>query len=688
MKRNYLLLALAWAAGCSQLAAQSFSDYEWKEEMAAVGVMPAEYADAEAVIVNAETYTRGTITGTFPYLDQLSTFRQQVHIKLQSEDAIEDNQRIILNRYKGRIGDYIQYKYVDVRVRKAADGQVIDYKVRDLNQPTLDIEDDLYGSKDDITIYEIPDLAIGDELETVTVLEFKFPNSGETVNLYSAYPTLKRSYTVSVPLKVKVDGRSYNNMPNPDIRNTSTNRIFKWEMENLRAVPEANSPGTIYQMDLEYFIYELNFDAYRMNQLSFKVENYADYLMQYSEDYMKVRVRKKKKLEEFYDKLFADGAAAFGKTADKLQNVEKVYLLNQFIAKEVQPIREELEDFEKSEGIDYFIGEKRVDTRNLRRIYRDFFERFEIPYFLAAGRSRLKGPIDLGFVSPTQIDDYFFVFKNGDGYLTINGMGGLNELPWQYYNTKVYMRDITNRAATLQEINFGDAPLQDAKNNKRFSRSQVQVDLNSNKITQKTSTSATGLYARGERGGIIIGSKADTLLKTMQQSYEFAYRAYDDIKVNVKSAKVDKFEISPVVNFDFKYSMEAEIEGLMKQKEGKYTVDVDEFLSHNIRRVVNADNRALDYHVPYLGTDTEEYYLVFDQNVTLEGMADLNKSLDNEYASYECMVTQLKPNMIRIQSVYTTKKLFIKKDEAKKLDAVNELYKTILDTKLVIVPAA
>ncbi len=676
---------------CGSLWAQSFSDYEWKDDMSAAGVIPAEYADAEAVIINTETYRRSTISGTFPYLSQLSTFRQQTHMKLQSQTAVEDNNRIILNRYKGRIGDFVQYKHVDVRVRKP-DGTVTDYKVRDLNQPTLDIEDDLYGSKEDLFIYEIPDLAIGDELETVTVLEINFPSTGgaggETVNLYNAYPTLKCSYVVSVPLKVKIDGQSYNNMPKPSVRNTSTNRIIKWEMENLRAVPEANSPGTIYQMDLEYFIYELNYDAYRESQLSFKVNSYADYLMQYAEDYMKVRVRKKKKLEEFYEQLFADGAKVFGKSADKLEDIEKVYLINQYIAKEVQPIREELEDFEKSEGIEYFLLNKRVDNRNLRRIYRDFFERFEIPYFLAAARSRFKGPIDLGFISSSQIDEYFFVFKYGENFFSINGMGGLNELPWQYYNTDIYMRDITDRDAELQKINFGEVPLLDKEHNKRFSRSQVQVDLKNNKITQKTSTSASGLYANSERAGIIIGSKADTLSKTIQESIDYTYRAYDDIKATVKSANVEKFEISPTVHYDFKYSIEVDVEGLMKSKEGKFMVDVDEFLSHRIRRVVNPENRALDYHVAYLGEDTEEYYLVFDQNVSLENMSELNQQIDNEFASYQCVTTQLKPNMIRVKSTYTTKKLFLKKEEAAKLDAVNEVYKKIRDSKLIIVPSA
>ena len=42
-------------------------------------------------------------------------------------------------------------------------------------------------------------------------------------------------------------------------------------MKNLKAVPEANSAGTIFSKDLEHFIYELNFDAFREEELSFVV---------------------------------------------------------------------------------------------------------------------------------------------------------------------------------------------------------------------------------------------------------------------------------------------------------------------------------------------------------------------------------------------------------------------------------
>jgi len=683
MKKSCFLIAMLLTCSYWQVSAQSFSDYQWKAEMAAEVEIPAEYADADAVLINNESYSRGSFSGTYPYIEQLATFRTQFHVKIQKKEALEEYNRVIVQKFKGRIADYVQYKYVDIRIRKA-DGTVKDYNVRDLPKAVLTEDDDLFESKDDLLIYEIKDLEVGDELEQVSVIESKFLDQGRTVNLYSSYPCLKSSFTISVPSKVRVKGNSYNNMPKPNVRTTSTNKIYKWEMTNLKAVPEANSSGTIFANSLEYLIYELNFDAFREYQLSFQVNNFADLILQYSEDFLKVRVRKKKKLQEFYDNLMANGAKLFGKEADKLAAIERLYILNEFVAKKLKMINKELEDFEKSEGIEYFLVQGRVDRRNLMRIYRNFFERYEIPYYVAIAKSRFSGPIDLGFVSNTQIGDYFFVMKNGDGYIPVSGTGGLNELSWNFYNTKCFMRDITNREAKLQEINFGDAPLKDLKANKRSSRTQVQVSLKENKITQKVSNSYSGLYARGARGGIVTGHKADTLNKTLQGSFDYNYRAYDKIKTKVSNAKVSKFETSPLAKFAFKYSYDVAIENLIEEKDGKYMIDLDELISHNIRNVVNAENRTLDYHVPFLGTDKEEYYLMFDKEVESENIADLAKTIDNEFATYSFTVTQMKPNMIRVQSSYQVKQLFIAKDQVKGLDAANQAFFDIRDMKLVV----
>jgi hypothetical protein len=687
MKKTCFLIAVLSTLSYFQTTAQTFSDFEWKGEMAAAPTIPAEYASADAVVFNNETYSRGTFEGTYPYIEQLATYRTQVHVKIQKEKALDAYKKIVIQKFKGRIADYIQYKNIDIRIRKA-DGKVKDYLVKDLPLAKITEEDDYYSSKDDLTIYEIPDLTVGDELEIVTVIESKFLDQGRTVNLYGQYPTLNASFTISVPLKVVLKGNSYNGMPIPEVTNNSTNRIYKWDMKNLKAMPEANSEGTIFSKDLEYFNYELNFDAFREDQLSFQVKNYADQILQYSEDFLAVRIRKKKKLEEFYEQLFAEGAKLFGKEATALEPIEKVYLINDYIAKKVKIIDEELEDFEKSEGIEYFLLGARSDMRNVNRIYRDFFERFQIPYYVAIAKSRFNGPIDLAFVSPTQIEDYFFVFKNGESLLAISGMGGLNELPWNFYDTKCYMRDITNREATLQEVNFGNILLMDAKKNKRSNRSQVDINLAKNTITQKVANTFTGFYARNARGGIVTGHKADTLNQMLQRSFSYNYRAYPEIKVTVANAKVEKFETSPLADFNFKFNFDVTIENLLKQKEGKFTIDADEFLSHNTRDVVNAENRTLDYHVPFLGTDKEEYVLVFDQDVVLENAAELTQSVDNEYANYEFKVTQMKPNMIRIQSSYEVKKIFIPKADVKKLDAANKAYQKVLEAKLIFSPKA
>ncbi|MDC0230938.1 hypothetical protein OAK19_03145 [Aureispira] len=353
------------------------------------------------------------------------------------------------------------------------------------------------------------------------------------------------------------------------------------------------------------------------------------------------------------------------------------------LQKKVQLKNKELEDFEKSEGIEYFLIGGKTDYRNMMRIYRDFFERFEIPYFFAIAKNRFSGPIDLNFVSSTQIGEYFFIFKNGDGYLSINGMGCLNELPWNFYGTKCYMRDVSDRQATLQEINFGDAPLKDSKQNKRFSRSQVQVNLKDNTITQKVSNSYSGLYVRSARGWIVTGHKADTLNKTIQKNYTRNFRAHEQIKATVSNAKVSKFETSPLANFAFKYGYDVSIENLIQQDQDMqaYTINIDEFLNHNIRYVVNPENRILDYHLPYLGIDKEELILVFDKEVALANAVELVRKVENEFASYEFKVTQIKPNMIRIQSFYNTKELFIDKMDAKKLDEINQAFIEVRDSK-------
>jgi hypothetical protein len=182
----------------------------------------------------------------------------------------------------------------------------------------------------------------------------------------------------------------------------------------------------------------------------------------------------------------------------------------------------------------------------------------------------------------------------------------------------------------------------------------------------------------------MAASKPDTLEKAMTASFENILEGKEGVEFTVKDAKVQKFITTPP--YDFKYGYTLTITNMLKQEEGKYSIKGEELLGHNMRWVTNAENRQLDYHVPFLGTDTEELYLVFNKNVELENAKELTQKVDNDYASYEMKVTQMKPNMIRIQSIYKTKKLFIPKADVMKLEMANDAFEKVSEARFVFKP--
>jgi hypothetical protein len=148
---KFYALATALLLSSASLSAQGFTDYVWKGEMPAAPAVPEKYASADAVIFKTETYSRGTFSGEFPYIEQLSTYRTQTHLKIQKDEALKDYKRLFIPRFRGQIGDYVQMREYDVRIRKAG-GKVVDLEVKKLPQAVLKEEDDNYESREDYYI--------------------------------------------------------------------------------------------------------------------------------------------------------------------------------------------------------------------------------------------------------------------------------------------------------------------------------------------------------------------------------------------------------------------------------------------------------------------------------------------------------------------------------------------------------
>ena len=674
MKFIKVLSVLSIVFNVFAVNAQTFSDYKWEGDMPKSPAIPEQFVNEDAIIFKSETFSQSIFTGSFPEIDQLATYKTYEHLVFLKEESLKEYKQLSIPKFSGRIGDFVQVKFVDVRIRKK-DGRLIDLKIRDLPQAQLKEGDELYEQRDENYIYDITDLEVGDEMERVTVIESKFPDQGRIVNLYANYPVLDASYVISVSNTVKLNGRVYNGMPQPAIADRGESRTYTWRMQNLRAVPEANSAGTIFTKSLEYFVYELNLDGFRMEPAAFKVSNFSDLIMQYVSDYMEPRIRNKKKYKDFYTNLFTNGAKEFNKTdIATLTKIEKAYIFCAFMAKEMKNAGR-LEDFERSEGIEYFLTNKKADYSNLMSIYRDFFESNQFEYYLAVGKSRFNGDFDVDYVSSTQIASYLFVFKDESGNtFTVVPGDGLNELPSSLYSSKCLMKNVSDPKSKLQSIEFGDDVLKSA-DNKRNRRAEIQIAENGD-ATIKSSLTLSGLYATEGKNFWVNAMKEDSLNFRLQRSLKNRFK---DKEVTVNSVTVKNYEILTPFTFQIEYNVT--VKGLFEIKDGQMSLKGSDWLGHSSRWINNAKKRSLDYHNAFTGTDIEEFILVFPYAVSLENAADLGKSSDNEFASYKMTVQQLKDNTIRLQSRYAIKQLLVPAAKASVQQTVNETLEKVSETK-------
>ncbi len=181
----------------------------------------------------------------------------------------------------------------------------------------------------------------------------------------------------------------------------------------------------------------------------------------------------------------------------------------------------------------------------------------------------------------------------------------------------------------------------------------------------------------------------DTLAKTLQRAYSGVFK---DNNLVVKTAQLTQYEVMPP--YPFKLETNYELDNLLKkQADGSFVFNLEKWLGHNLRRVVNPENRVLDYYLPFLGGDVEDLILIFDKDIESSNIADFVVKIDNEYGSYECRATQLKPNTLRIESRYNIKHpdaknaekpLLIAKDKVKVLHQINEAYEKVEKTRLTI----
>ena len=376
-------------------------------------------------------------------------------------------------------------------------------------------------------------------------------------------------------------------------------------------------------------------------------------------------------MDEFYNNLLKD----------KTTTIDKVVALNDYVVKNVKMVGRR--DLNENDGVDAYLLNKRADNIGVMKIYREFFTRYKIPFYLGFAKDRFSGAFDFKFLSSAQIADYFFVFEIEDGSMfPLMGLNGVNEIAPSLTGVPFYLinlKDVSKK--DLETLEFPNDALKSLDDNQTYNSSNFDIKLGENAATIKNTSSIMGCYATEQRNAYINMFKKDSLPKLFQTSYENS-NSWKKYEPQVTSASVKEFELLPP--YPFKTEHTATLKNFLQKKEEVYSLDLKNFITHNLRDVDNAEARVLDYHVNYVGKEIENIILTFDKEVTIANLSTLTTNISNDYGSYTCTAMQPKPNIVQIKSTYIVKQLLVEKTKCAELDALNKAAEKVRFTKLEI----
>ncbi|MFK7807791.1 MAG: DUF3857 domain-containing protein [Saprospiraceae bacterium] len=640
---KYTFLFLFIFSNPFQLFSQK--DYKWNNNVEASPSIPTEFQEADAVMIY-EKQLRQT------YLEDNRFFSRNIikrRIKIQTQQGLEKYGRIVIPK-KSRM----HIEQLDARTIKQ-DGSIIDLDAKnDIKAIDLTDEDDLDETK--YKVFSIPGVAIGDEIEMVCIQDGYTIEWGATVILHNTIPTLKSEFSVEVHDKgIVVLSTGRNGMPDGKIKKNLGVVTVSWDGENLPGLYEER--GNISARSLPHSLYELNVDRLYRNSYSAApdINSWSDLLHFYNENNFDVRIRKQKKFNAVFEKIMA--------TAESTAKIHQLRAVQNYLNEiKIQKIPES----EASEGIEYFLSEKKADFNTLIKMYKSILEKMEIDYLFAAGRSKYLGPIDLRFPTYLQISDFLFLIPDDQGNSVVlptkgrTGTYGINEIPLELYDTDIYMINPKDKKV-FQAVSLTD---QGYKKNLCLRKSKATVQLESGVIQYKSEEAFSGAFSTRYRNNHFNWASNGSMKDYLEDYLE-----------DQQVSSIDTFYLSePPKKAPFRYKLHYDYQTnnqITKLEENVYVLKMDHFLDHYIQKA-NA-NRMLDYYAPFGYSDGFNYYMVFDKAVKLSNKENIDLDVKNDIGSFKLTVSQVNPTTLLIKSKYTLKSNRIPVDKIQNLIDLMEM---------------
>lgn len=632
---NICILFILLLLGSNNLL-KAQKDYKWEKNAQPTETIPEAFKDQDAVMI----YEHEELQSKFDLSRKIIKRR----IKIQTELGLEKYARIVMPKQQ-----YMGISILDARTIKQ-DGSVVDLKAKDIKAIDVVSEDDIF-EKDEYYLFKVPGVEVGDEIEMICIYEGYAYYTGGTVSLHSYLPVLKAKYTLRINNGLPFTAARYNDMPKPVVDNTLNEFRCIWTAKNLPglydqrwAIPLNSIPYTIYDISVP--------KTGRKKQTQ-----WAGLVKEIDKDHSDIRIRSKKKLNAIYEKIIGDKSSA--------SKYEQAVAVHNYINKEMRIMN--IPDEEQSNGIEYFLEEKKANSTIIFQIYKNLMEHLDLNYSLAIGRNRYYRDFHVDFPSSYQITNYLFLIENDKKELQIFPLKSrwtyfeVNEIPTRLEGTTLYAMDMQEK----DSLRYFKIPFSDYKQNKRLRKIRATVDLETKEMAHTVTENMTGAVSTQIRHFYDKASKDGDLEKTFE-------KILDERIPGAIFKSISNGEMSNKPPFKYQLDYEYELKNkITKLDDDVFKIDIENWFSHNIQPV-KAEGRVLDYHPMNSSIDAYNYYVEFKRPVKLANKENLDIKISNEVGSYELIVNQIGDNAISIRSKYIIKLNHITVDKVQLLDDLNQ----------------
>ena len=336
----------------------------------------------------------------------------------------------------------------------------------------------------------------------------------------------------------------------------------------------------------------------------------------------------------------------------------------------------------RSPGCDLASGFVREPNKEF--VYANILPKLGCKYFTAYIDDARSGFISKEYLSPLYDNEMMFAAITGDNVTFILPKTDkrnlyCEELPFYYESTPVlliYTYDFAgHRRNYNDDFRLIVTPGSAANDNFRKVNSMAKCDTENAEIVFRTRISLSGQYSTLTYP-VYNDDPTDESInpKYLKEIWDVA-EENEIIQVQPKGKKC-YFPFVSCVEADYATHAENDSNGMIH-------LDIGQWLKHIYYENMDADHRFTRYHADFLGSDSFNYMIVFDQPVKMISAPDTLK-IDNQFGTYQFDISRADANKILVSSFFLTKSLVIEPSEITQVTGIFDAIEQTSHSELVV----